>query len=609
MSTPLLTHLRRDAAAYCALLLGLLVTTGATSYVQRGVDLRREQLFEDAVADGTVALQLRMDMYQAMLLGTRGVFSGSQEVERREFRAYTESLEVRQRFPGIQSIGFAQWLQQEALAEHEALMRAEGFTQYHVQPRLERPHHAVIVMVEPFDVHNARALGFDALAEPVRHAALQRALETGLPAATGMVRLLSEDEDEDPDLRTGFVLYVPLFEKPEPTTSEERHARLLGFVFGAFRMKDLVEGLRFPGFQSTIDLAIYDGTEAHEHDLLYSSRVEHPAVEHNTPLRSQVSLSVAGTPWTLVFTTRPAFFEGTSSSHPTTVAVGGLLMSLLLFLVTRAQVSARASAERASAEQQRLASEAQSAVRIRDEFLSVAAHELRTPLTSLKLQLQLLFRQLHQKEPLDLGRLERGVETCERQMTRLTKLVDNLLDVSRLSSGRMELQLESLELGELVRELARRFEMEAQTVNVRLEVDAPTPMTGRWDRLRLEQVITNLLSNALKYGHGAPVDVHVRGDEHEARLEVRDRGIGIAPEDAERVFDRFERAVSSRHYGGLGLGLFITRQLVEAHGGHIFLESHPGAGTTFIVVLPRAGPDAGAENPPRPPEPPGPPLH
>ncbi|MCP3168118.1 CHASE domain-containing protein [Myxococcus qinghaiensis] len=607
MSTSLLAHLRRNAAAYCALLLGLLVTAGATSYVQRGVDLRREQLFEDAVADGTVALQLRMDMYQAMLLGTRGVFSGSQEVERREFRAYTESLEVSQRFPGIQCIGFAEWLRGDALAEHEARMRAEGLPEYRVRPRLERPYHAVIAMVEPFDARNARALGYDMLSESVRHAAIQRALETGLPAATGKVRLVSELEG-DRDVQAGFVLYVPLFEKPEPTTSEERHARIQGFVFGAFRMRDLVEGMRFPGFRSTIDLAIYDGAEAHEHDLLFASHTEHPSLQERV-LRSQLTLSVAGAPWTLVFTTRPAFFEGTRSSHPTTVALGGLLMSLLVFLVTRSQVNARASAERASAEQQRLASEAQAAVRIRDEFLSVAAHELRTPLTSLKLQLQLLFRQIHQKEPLDLSRLERGVETCERQMTRLTKLVDNLLDVSRLSSGRMELQLESLELGELVRELARRFEMEAQTVNVRLEVDAPAPMTGRWDRLRLEQVITNLLSNALKYGHGAPVDVHVRGDEHEARLEVRDRGIGIAAEDAERVFDRFERAVSSRHYGGLGLGLFITRQLVEAHGGHIFLESHPGEGTTFVVVLPRAGPDAGAAKPPRPPDPPGPPLH
>ncbi|MCP3059074.1 CHASE domain-containing protein [Myxococcus sp. K38C18041901] len=586
MSTSLASHVRRNAAALLALLMGLLITAGATTYIQRGVDLRREQLFEDATQDGSVALQQRLDVYQAMLLGTRGVFTGSEAVERREFRAYTESLEVRQRYPGIQAIGLARWLRQDELPRHEARMRAEGFSAYRVWPEQARAHHAVVDLVEPFDVNNIRVLGFDVLSEPARRVALERAMRSGLPTATGKVQLVSEPAGQAG--QEGFVIYVPLYAgMVEPTTPQARGERLEGFVFGAFRMKDFVEGLRFPGFQSTIDLTLYDGATVSEPARLYSSL---PGAPDAGGLQQRLTVQVAGVPWTLVFNTREAFMTGTRSSHPTTVAGGGLLMSLLLFLVTRSQVNARAHAEQASAEHRRLADEAQAAVRVRDEFLSVAAHELRTPITSLKLQLQLLFRQLRQPGPLDTERLERGVETCERQTTRLTKLVDSLLDVARLSSGRMELQLEDVELGELVRELARRFEMEAQSAGVRLEVDAPEPMTGRWDRLRLEQVLTNLMSNALKYGHGAPVDVRVLGDVELARVEVRDRGIGIAPEDAARVFDRFERAVSSRHYGGLGLGLFITRQLVEAHGGRIFLESHPGEGTTFIVHLPRAGP-------------------
>ncbi|WP_233278085.1 CHASE domain-containing protein [Myxococcus stipitatus] len=587
------SHPRRNAPALGALLMGLLITAVATAYVQRGVDLRREQRFENAVQDGTAALLQRMDMYQAMLLGTRGVFSGSQKVERPEFRAYVESLEAKQRYPGIQSIGFAQWLRRDSLARHEAQTRAEGLPGYQVRPTGSRPEYAVVVMLEPFNPRNAALLGLDVLAEPAQQPALRRAMESGQPSATGLV-WQAPVVGETPEARAGFLVYVPLYSHPEPRTPEARRAQLEGFVFGAFDMRDLVEGLRFQGFQTIIDLDIYDGMEVREAALLYTSSRPRPAAgPRRGALNEQLTVHIDGAPWTLVFTTRPSFLEVTRSTHPATVAGCGLVMSLLLFLVTRAQVNARASAEQASVEQQRLASEAQAAVRVRDEFLSVAAHELRTPLTSLKLQLQLLFRQLHQDGPLDTERLERGVETCERQMTRLTKLVDSLLDVSRLSSGRMELQLEPLELGELVREMARRFEMEAQAAGVRLDVDTPQPVTGRWDRLRLEQVITNLMSNALKYGHGSPVDVRVRGDEHEARLEVQDRGIGIAPEDAGRVFDRFERAVSSRHYGGLGLGLFITRQLVEAHGGSISLESTPGQGTTFIVHLPRAGRSGG----------------
>jgi signal transduction histidine kinase len=375
-------------------------------------------------------------------------------------------------------------------------------------------------------------------------------------------------------------------------------------------MGDLVEGLRFPGFQGTVDLEVHDGENSGPGSLLFSSVQDGPWVEGlRLGLRREVPMAVAGRQWTLVFTARESFIEKNSRVQLVTVVVSGLLMTLLLFLMTRAQARARAAAEAASAEQQRLASEAQAAVRLRDEFLGVAAHELRTPLTSLKLQLQMLYRQLRQGGPLDAERVERGVTSCERQTTRLSQLVDSLLDVSRLMHGRMELRLEALELGEVTRELVRRFESEAQSVGSRLTVDAPLPVPGRWDRLRLEQVLTNLVSNALKYGQGAPVEIRVRGDGDAALLQVSDRGIGIAPEDAERIFDRFERAVSSRHYGGLGLGLFITRQLVEALGGRITVESAPGQGSTFTVRLPVTGPGDGRAGTAPEAEPPGAPLH
>ncbi|MCP3139901.1 CHASE domain-containing protein [Pyxidicoccus xibeiensis] len=589
-------------------MLGLLITAVATLHVQRGIQERRERRFEEAVRDGTLGLQQRLDMYQAMLLGTRGLFSSSQKVERDEFHAYVESLELRRRYPGIQGIGFAQRLTRESLEAHEAQMRAEGLEHYRVWPEGERAQYSSVVFLEPLDARNRRALGFDMFSEPTRQEAMQRAMETGQPAASGEVRLVQEVGS---DVQSGFLLYVPVYNGLEPSTPEARRKSLRGFVYAPFRMRDLVEGMRFPGFQGTVDLDIHDGGQAHPDTVLFSSRPPGPGWEDavRLGLRREVPLSVAGRSWTLVFTARESFIESNSAVQRFTVVGAGLLVTLLLFLINRAQGNARAAAEAASAEQQRLASEARAAVRVRDEFLSVAAHELRTPLTSLKLQLQLLYRQLRQGTPLDAARVERGVDSCERQTTRLSQLVDSLLDVSRLASGRMELQLEPLELGEVVRELVRRFESDAQQADVRLTVDAPEPVSGQWDRLRLEQVLTNLVSNALKYGHGAPVDVRVRGDGTHARLEVTDRGIGIAPEDLRRIFERFERAVSSRHYGGLGLGLFITRELVEALGGHISVESLPGQGATFTVRLPLRGPGTGNGGTQAPAEPPGAPLH
>jgi len=165
--------------------------------------------------------------------------------------------------------------------------------------------------------------------------------------------------------------------------------------------------------------------------------------------------------------------------------------------------------------------------------------------------------------------------------------VDALLDVSRLTQGRLALTWEELDLTEVVREVAERFAQQAAKAGCELKVVAEERVVGRWDRLRLEQVVTNLLSNALKYGAGRPVHVEVEGESERAVLAVRDEGIGIEPEHLERIFGKFERAVSGRHYGGLGLGLYITRQIVQALEGTIEVESEPGHGATFRVVLPR----------------------
>ncbi len=236
-------------------------------------------------------------------------------------------------------------------------------------------------------------------------------------------------------------------------------------------------------------------------------------------------------------------------------------------------------------ERARLWRQAQEEVRERDEFLSVASHELRTPVAALQLQIQMLQRASRGGGPLPQPMLER-LETLERQTRRIGLLVNDLLDLSRLRIGGPELKLEEMDLRELVREAVQHFrEIAPPGTELTFQGDAPCP--GRWDRLRLEQVVTNLLVNAVKFGAGRPVSVSVEGDAQRVRLAVEDRGIGIAEEHHERVFGRFERAVSSQHFAGLGLGLWIARQIVEAHGGTILLRSAPGAGSTFTVELPR----------------------
>lgn len=233
--------------------------------------------------------------------------------------------------------------------------------------------------------------------------------------------------------------------------------------------------------------------------------------------------------------------------------------------------------------------QAQQAIRARDDFLSVASHELKTPLTALHIQVSSILRRASREQENYLARepIVSGLRIAERQGRRLAQLIDNLLDVSRITAGRLDLEFEDVDLVDVVHEVLNRHEEELTRARCTPTVNTDGPVVGHWDRFRLDQVVTNLVSNAVKYGAGRPVEISVQSDTHTATLTVRDHGIGIAPEHQARIFGRFERVVSSRHYGGFGLGLWIVRQIVEAFDGSIEVSSQPGAGSTFTVRLPR----------------------
>ena len=238
-------------------------------------------------------------------------------------------------------------------------------------------------------------------------------------------------------------------------------------------------------------------------------------------------------------------------------------------------------------EQRRQATALKEAVEARDIFLSVASHELKTPLTPMALRLQGLARVLDkQADSAFVQQVRSYTEGAKRQIDRLAALVNDLLDVSRISSGRFRMELEPTDLAALARDVVTRFEPEAQRAGSSLELHAPPSLSALSAKLRVEQVFTNLVDNAIKYGAGKPISVTLEREGELARLTVVDQGIGVAPEHLSRIFERFERAVSERNYGGLGLGLYISRTIVESLGGTIQVRSEPGRGATFLVELP-----------------------
>ncbi|MHC8411153.1 hybrid sensor histidine kinase/response regulator [Pseudomonas sp. Hz4] len=232
--------------------------------------------------------------------------------------------------------------------------------------------------------------------------------------------------------------------------------------------------------------------------------------------------------------------------------------------------------------------ELEQAVRMRDDFMSIVAHEVRTPLNGLILETQL--RKMHlardNAAAFALDKMHAMVDRDERQIKSLIRLIEDMLDVSRIRTGKLSIRQTRFDLSALVRGLLQNFAPQIDAAESSVTLDAEQPVVGNWDEFRIEQVISNLLTNALRYGAKSPITVKVYSESGQARVEVRDLGIGIGEENQKRIFQQFERVTAKHAVAGLGLGLFISEQIVAAHGGSITVESRIGEGALFRVCLP-----------------------
>ncbi len=232
--------------------------------------------------------------------------------------------------------------------------------------------------------------------------------------------------------------------------------------------------------------------------------------------------------------------------------------------------------------------ELEDAVRMRDDFMSIVSHELKTPLNTLILEVQLRKLQLGRKNlaAFSEDKLRQMVDKDERQIQSLIRLIDDMLDVSRIRTGKLSIRPSRLDLGKLAASVVENFAPQMEACGCTLLFQRPEPMMGVWDEFRIEQVLANLLTNAMRYGAGKPVQVNVSATPTTACIEVRDQGIGISQKSLDKIFCQFERAEGSESSAGLGLGLFIAEQIVKAHNGRIQVESEEGKGALFRVLLP-----------------------
>jgi signal transduction histidine kinase/CheY-like chemotaxis protein len=575
----------RDLAPLLALAGGVLVTLGVAWLLADLALERQRQEFRAAARQAKAAVLTKVETSVALLRGTAGLFASSETpVTVRAFHDYVDRLALRERYPGILGLGFAQRIHAGDEEEIAKRMRAQGQRDFHVWPEESPDLRTTITLLEPLDVRNRAAIGYDMATNPVRREAMNRARDSGHVEASAIVELVQEiDRNRQP----GFLLYLPVYLEGEmPGTVAKRRELLLGFAYSPIRTVDFLSSAFDYEREPSVDMAVYHGREPRDASLLY----RRGATEGGLRLERSETVDVEGQPWTFRFRSRRTWLH--SLALPAIVAAAGLALSALLAVLVGRERRARSQAQGALEAERAARGEAERANRMKDEFLATLSHELRTPLHAI-----LGWTTLLRLPGLAEEKRRQGVDVIERNARAQSRLIEDLLDMNRIASGKLTLDIQRHDLRTIVQDAVRSMRPQFDAKGVRLRAtagDAPCVVNG--DAARLAQVVGNLLSNAAKFTPaGGQVDVALARDGESARVAVRDTGEGIEPAFMERIFERFAQAdaSSARRHGGLGLGLSIVRQLVAMHGGSIRVESEgAGKGTTFEVTLPLAGESA-----------------
>jgi signal transduction histidine kinase/CHASE1-domain containing sensor protein/CheY-like chemotaxis protein len=779
---------RRVFLPYLILLLGLCFTILVYYNFKKLTHDQDQSRFQKSVQEIQDKITLRVQTSLALLRAGTGLFAASNRVTKDEFDRFVQQIELQKNYAGIHGIGFSRrFTSAEELAKVVETLKQSGFPEFHVWPDYPRDEYHAIVYLQPQNTRNRSAMGYDMFTESVRREAMEKARDSGVPAASGRVVLVQEKADPTNQPQAGFLIYAPVYRRGEtPSNKAELQSALLGFVYSPYRVDDFLAPITK---QQHFDVSfrVYDGSDQKPDSLLYDSR--DADASHESRFKVSDTEDVAGRAWTIAYATKPSFEAASNQPFVKYTLIVGTLLSLLFFAVSRAQVLARMSAERAAAdlkesestvrkslaqreqaedalreadlrallEYERLLARisllaqalgtvrelnaifralreftdmsvpcdgffvslydsvrdvrtacygwgdgaevdvselppmpvtahgpnsravrtgevvitdnymnaqrghptvvvgpdnglrpetsmavpmavmgriigtievqsyqsgvyrpehvtamsmaanltavaienvrllklertarqaAEESNRLKDEFLATVSHELRTPLTAI-----LGWSRLLEDGSVDDEVSKQAIETICRNAKAQAQIVDDILDVSRIITGNLYLDLHPLQLAPIVKNAINvvRPTADAKGIQIDARIDA-TPAMVSGDANRLQQVIWNLLSNAVKFTYsGGRVMVRLSQVRSTVEIAVSDTGQGISREFMPYVFDRFRQADSTttRHHGGLGLGLAIARHLVEIHGGTIKAESDgEGRGAAFTIILP-----------------------
>jgi signal transduction histidine kinase len=562
--------LRADVAPWLVGGVVLLLTLSATAFMSGLLAQRDQARFENALQSARDRVHDRMETYIAALRGVAALFAASQEVTAREFLDYVRRLEVQERYPAVQGVGFARRVVPQELPELTAELTQRLGRPVEVRPSGMRAEYYPTVYLEPLEERNQEAIGYDMYADSVRREAMIRARDTGRPALSGRVRLAQEF---DPGTeQAGFLIYMPVYVGGATPGGEMRRAALRGFVYAPVRAAVLFEGI-FGSERPRVAFRVYDGAAPDTSPLLHDSDPAATAAPEQHDFADTLRLDIGAHAWTLTFVSLPELEQGSGRRFllPAFMILG-IAMSGLLFVLTRAQVEARARAERSEAQRAR--------------FFAAMSHELRTPINAIIGYNDLLLGGVLGELP---AKQLKGIERSQKSAQHLAELVNDVLDLSKLEAGKLTLEIEGVDMKHVVDDLLGTIRPLAEERGSEVVVDV-TGCTNRvWtDPRRVRQILLNLLSNAAKFGNGKPIEVRCADRHNGIEVEVTDHGVGIPPEHLHSIFEEFVQLDGAGH--GTGLGLPISRRLAEMLGGTLEVESAVGRGSTFRLQLPGEGP-------------------
>jgi len=587
-------HMPRIVACLVTLV-GLALTGLGAGWAYHDTQLDNHQRFDRLVERMRGELVRRVIVYRYGMMGTRSVFAASDQVNRREFRRLVAARELSTEFPGALGIGYIERVRDrpEAIEQFVEQTRADGAPGFSItvppgaepMPGSVIDDRMIIKYIMPLD-RNRTALGLDIGAHPVRREAAERAMLTADGCITGRIDLVQEDKPV-----AGFLYLLPWYRPGMPlTTRQQRIDALVGWVYMPMLGPDVFDGVVGTTHRE-LEVAIYDGQVA-DSTLIYKSTDEPINLRRNRShgLLNLSTIHVGGREWTAKTYASPGF-KYAPMTGVWSIAVGGACLSLLLgvivFNMGTATRRAHALAQQMTVELRRYAAEAHAATRSKSEFLANMSHEIRTPMTAI-----LGFTDILEETLPGNSDCHEHLGTIRRNGKHLLTIINDILDLSKIEAGKLQLELVDTPLPQLLRDVYTLMQPRADAAGIALNLNHLTavPVRVRTDAVRLRQILVNLVSNAVKFTSEGAVDIDVSCDPRAQTLQVavRDTGCGMTQQQQDQLFKAFQQADASisRKYGGTGLGLHISQRLAHMLEGDITVQSTPGKGSRFTLTLP-----------------------